>query len=978
LAYLSQKIEAKRKKPGILDKKAHSGQTSFNFMPIKHLKPIGLTKSLKAARTHWKSLASSAALAVGALALIGFFVLTLMLAWLSHDLPDPNALLSRNVPQSTKIYDRTGEVLLYEIHGDEKRTLVKIEDIPDVMQKATVAIEDKDFYNHHGIYWWGMVRAFTIGLVQRGRVQGTSTLTQQFVRNALLTTERSLPRKLKEILLSLQLERKYTKDQILQLYLNEIPYGSTMYGIESAAQGYFGKDVKELTLDEAALLAAIPQGPDLYNPYGTGSRGDNRKLLLTRQHTVLSAMADQGYITKDQAEEAKKVDVLAKLIPKNVGDIKAPHFVMWVREQLVEKYGQKVVEEGGLSVLTTLDWRLQQAAEKAVVEGVDARGERYGFTNASLVALGPKDGQVLAMVGSKDFFNDEIDGQVNVALRPRQPGSSFKPIVYTEGFVKGYLPETTLWDVNTTFKTDVKDYAPKNYDLKERGPLSIRQALQGSLNIPAVKMLYLAGVGSVLDLSEQLGYTTLGDRSRFGLSLVLGGGEVKLLEHAAAYGTFATEGVRMPSASILKVTAPDGNVLEEWKIAEGVRVLEPQITRLLSNVLSDNGARAYVFGGTNSLTLPGRPVAAKTGTTNDYHDAWTMGYTPSLVAGVWVGNADNKEMKRGADGSVIAAPIWQAFMKEAVKGSPVENFVPPQAAPSELKPVLLGKDFKTTAQVDRVTGKLATPFTPPELVENRDFYVAHDILYYVDKDDPRGPAPSNPERDPQFKSWEGAVQDWVQRTQWNTTSTIPTEYDDIHTSDNAPNVSISFPWENSDLLSRSFTVKASANSSRPIRSFTVKMDGYVLGLTGADGSNIEATIPNAIEKGQHALVVEARDDVGSVGRATVLVNVLGDASSLRINVTEPAPGSTIKMSEFPKSVKVSVSDLTNVKKVDLYMQRPNGGFQLVGTDIGPDESAIEFQWTAVQTTGNYFLYAETTDENGQVTKGDRISVEVSQ
>lgn len=946
-------------------------------MPIKHLKAAGSEGRRRSLKKQWPSILKTVAIGGLAVGLVGFFILTIVLAWLSHDLPDPNSLLTRTVAQSTKIYDRTGTTLLYEIHGDEKRTLVKIEDIPDSMKHATVAIEDHDFYKHNGIYWWGMVRAFTIGLVKDRRVQGTSTLTQQFVRNALLTTKRSPVRKLKEILLSLQLERKYSKEQILQLYLNEIPYGSNLYGIESAAQGYFGKSVKDLTLDESALLASLPQGPDIYNPYGTGSRGDNRERLVQRQHSVLNAMADQGYITKDQAEEAKKTNTLEKLVPKRLGDIRAPHFVMWVREQLVEKYGQKTVETGGLKVVTTLDWRMQQAAEQAVKDGVEKRGEQYQFTNAALVAIGPRDGQVLAMVGSKDFFDDEHDGQVNVTLRPRQPGSSFKPIVYAEGFVKGYLPETTLWDVNTTFKTDSRDYAPKNYDLKERGPMSVRQALQGSLNIPAVKMLYLTGVGSVLDLADQLGYTTLGDRSRFGLSLVLGGGEVKLLEHAAAYGAFATEGTLMPTSGILKVESPDGNVLEEWKIAEGKRVVEPQTARLLSSVLSDNGARAYVFGGSNALTLPGRSVAAKTGTTNDYHDAWTMGYTPSLVAGVWVGNNNNDAMKRGADGSVIAAPIWQAFMKEAVKDSPVENFTAPEAPPTDLKPVLLGKDWQTTVKVDVVSGKLASEFTPPEFVEERPSYVAHDILYYVDKNDPRGPAPSDPASDPQFNSWEGAVIDWVNRTQWNATSTAPTEVDDVHVPGNQPQVTLSYPWENLDINSRQFTIKATASGPRRLISLTAKIEGYVLGSTSASNNEIQAIVPNALSKGTHELVVEARDDVGNVGRTSVLVNLLADPAPVVISVTDPGPGAKLKLSEFPRDVTVNVNDLTDITRVDLYMQRPNGSEQLVGSEIGPTQSPFTFKWASVTLPGDYFLYAVTTNKSGGTAKGDRTSINVT-
>ena len=736
-----------------------------------------------------------AALAVvilgGVTLLLGALVLTIALAWMSRDLPDPNTLIAREIPLTTKIYDRTGEHLLYEIHGEENRTLVRIADLPPHVSQATVAIEDKNFYTHHGVDWIGILRAFVKSILFTERVKGTSTLTQQFVKNAVLTNEHSVTRKLKELLLSLQLERVYTKDQILQLYLNEIPYGSTIYGIESAARNYFGKAAKDLTLDEAALLAALPQAPDIYSPYGTGSRGDNRKKLVGRERYILDQMATQGYITRERAEEMKKVETLKKIVPKKFGNISAPHFVMDVRSALIEKYGQKTVEEKGLKVITTLDWDKQQIAEEEVKKGVDARGKSYHFTNASLVSIDPKTGQVLALVGSKDFFDDAHDGQVNVALRPRQPGSSFKPIVYAAGFIKGYTPETTLWDVNTVFKTETKNYEPKNYDLKERGPVSVRQALQGSLNIPAVKMIYLIGVSRVLDFAEALGYSTFADRSRFGLSLVLGGGEVKLLEHANAYAAFAQNGVQMSIAHILKVEDAEGKTLEEWTPQTGRTVMDAHIAHMLSNILSDNDARAFIFGVKNYLTLPGRPVAVKTGTTNNFHDAWTIGYTPSLVAGVWVGNNDNAKMKKGADGSQIAAPIWQGFMKRALEKTPVESFPAPTPTPTDLKPVLLGNAFEIKIKIDAVSGKRATALTPPDAVVEQTFREAHSILTYLEKDDPRGPTPDDPTRDPQYANWESAVREWVTRTNWITaTGTPPSEFDDVHTTGSTPIVTI--------------------------------------------------------------------------------------------------------------------------------------------------------------------------------------------
>lgn len=951
-------------------------------MPIKHLREVISKNSNHRGKKGLKNIWILLLSIVGGVALLGFFALTIMLAWVSRDLPNPNALLQRNVDQSTKIYDRTGQTLLYEIHGDVQRTLVQIKDLPDYVKHAVVAIEDKNFYKHHGISWSGLIRAFVVNTVKGKRIGATSTLTQQFIRNAVLTNERSITRKLKEVLLSLQIERKYSKDDILQLYLNEIPYGSTMYGIESAAQGYFGKPAKDLTLDEAALLASMPQAPDLYNPYGTGSRGDNRETLVGRQKYVLTQMAEQGYVSKEQAEEAKKVDTLAKLIPrKKIGNIKAPHFVMMIQSQLNEQFGQRTVETGGLKVITTLDWEKQQMAEKAVVEGVEAKGERYGFTNAGLVSIDPKTGQILALVGSKDYYDKEHDGEVNIAISKRQPGSSFKPIVYAAGFTKGYLPETVLWDVKTDFNTDTGKYSPNNYNLAEHGPVSVRMALQGSLNIPAVKMLYLAGVNYVLQLASELGYTTLTDPARYGLSLVLGGGEVKLLEHVAAYGAFATDGVIKPTASVLSVEQPNGTKLTEWKDSDGKKVFEPQIARLISNVLSDNNARAYIFGTQNNLTLPGRPVAAKTGTTNDYNDAWTVGYTPSLVTGVWVGNMDDKEMKRGADGSVIAAPIWKEYMTAALKGTPVEQFKAPASAPEGTRDVLLGKSVEQTVNIDAMTGKLATEYTPPENVVQKNFRIAHSILYYVDKSNPTGPAPEHPEQDPQFKNWEGAVQAWATKNGWSATGTAPTEYDDVHTKDMIPQVMIMAPGQNQDLHSRSIQMTVAVSAQRTIQTVSASIQGYVIGsshIATAEGQwIIQGTIPNAIEKGFQEITIEAIDDVGNRGKASVTINLLQDAQALKLKITQPQPNARFSADQFPQNVFIQVSDLSDVNRADLYLETPSGEIRLIGSNIKPQDNPVQFSWSYLQGSGTYKLYAEAVKVDGEKMKGDGIQVTVT-
>src|SRR3989338_5697158 len=425
---------------------------------------------------------------------------------------------------------------------------------------------------------------------------------------------------------------------MLQIYLNEILYGSTYYAIEAATQNYYKKSVNDLTLGQTATLAALPKATTFYL--------NNADRLQARRDYILGEMLDLDFITQEEHDAALLEETPVKV---SLTNIDAPHFVHYVKEQLEETYGPRAVEEGGLKVITTLDYDKQKIAEEEVLKGVDALSDRYGFSNGALVALDPKNGQIRAMVGSKDYFDDTIDGQVNVATRLRQPGSSFKPIVYTKAFAMGYTPNTILWDVETTFPTITGPYTPHNYDGTEHGPITMRKALQGSLNIPAVKTVYLVGLENALNFATSLGYSSFSDHSAFGLSVVLGGGEVKLLEHVNAYATFANEGVKNETVSILRVEDSDGTIIEEWKSQEGKRVLDTAIARTITHVLKDNEARSYVFGPNSYLQLGERPAAAKTGTTNDYRDAWTVGYTPSLAAGVWTGNNNNSQMKRGAD-----------------------------------------------------------------------------------------------------------------------------------------------------------------------------------------------------------------------------------------------------------------------------------------------------------------------------------------
>ncbi|MFH1187681.1 MAG: transglycosylase domain-containing protein, partial [bacterium] len=741
---------------------------------------------------------------------IGGTTVLLIFRSVAKDMPNPDQLSAREVAQSTKIYDRTGENLLYEIHGEEKRTLIKIEEIPKTVIFGIISAEDRGFYQHQGINFRGLLRAI-YNDVFHGKSEGGSSITQQLVTNALLsrgtTNWQKIQRKFREWILAYQIEKKYSKEEILQMYLNEIPFGSNAYGIEAAARTFFGKSAKDLTVAEAALLAALPNKPSRYSPYGS-----YQDEMYARQKWILEEMKNQKYITQEEYDQA----INEKLVFKpNENNITAPHFVMYVKEYLSQKYGEQMLERGGLKITTTLDLDKQKIAEKVITEKTENYKEKYNASNAALLALDTKTGQILAMVGSRDYYNDEIDGQVNVTLRPRQPGSSFKPIVYVAAFQKGYTPDTTLFDVVTTFKAYPKDYTPHNYDGSEHGPVTIRKALAGSLNIPAVKAIYLTGIDKVLDFADTLEYSTLKDRSRFGLSLVLGGGEVKMIEHLNAFATFAREGVWKPVASILKVEDANGNVLEEFQLKEKKK-FDAQIGRLINDILTDNDARAYVFGANNYLNLGKRPVAAKTGTTNDFRDVWTLGYTPSLAAGVWVGNNDFTPMKEGSFCSITAAPIWQSFMKAALGDTPVENFKKPDKIETA-KPVLNGEyKIPYVVKINKLSGKLAAENTPPEYVEEKTFYQFHNILYYLGKDDPRGEG--NGMADEQFSNWEESVQGWVKKQAEKSVKEgeenpyiielPPKEQDDIQVAEK-PIVNFTSPNNNSTITDRNFKANIS-------------------------------------------------------------------------------------------------------------------------------------------------------------------------
>ena len=813
------------------------------------MKPVFVYRKFRTAsgRDKWKMFGKVALYAAGG----GFLLVAGVFLYYAKDLPSPGKINKRSVVESTKIYDRSGTHVLYEVHGEEKRTLIEFKDIPDSAKYATIALEDQDFYSHHGIKLTSIFRALLKDVTQGGKAQGGSTITQQFVKNSLLTSEKSLTRKIKEAILAIEIEQKFDKDEILGMYLNEIPYGSNAYGIEAAAQTFFAKSARDLTLDEAAMIAALPQAPSRYSPYGS-----RLEELKARQELAISRMANLGYITGEQAEAAKAVDVIAKVQPRRE-NISAPHFVMYVKEYLEKVYGEQVVEQGGLKVYTTLDWDKQQAAEKAVREGAE-KNKTWNASNAALVAIDPKTGQILSMVGSKDYFDKSVDGQVNVAIRDRQPGSSFKPYVYLAAFTKGYTPETILFDVPTNFGSGAeKDYEPQNYDGKFRGPLKMKEALPQSLNIPAVKALYLAGVNESITLAKQLGITTLNQPDRYGLSLVLGGGEVKLLDHVGAFATLANGGVRHDKTAILRIEDNKGTVLEEYKPSEGERVVEEKYIAMLDHVMSTNDYRAPVFGTNSPLRFDNRPVAAKTGTTNEFRDGWTMGFTPSLAVGVWAGNNNNSPMKAGADGVNVAAPIWRAFLDSALANYAVEEF-PKYEKEETGKPILDGKlEEKKDVKVCEIPGKgedycAYSSVCPDDRVKEKDFAEYHSILYYVDRKDPRGDYPKHPEDDTQFKAWEKGVEKWAKDEGKDGDKAAPEkECTQKDFEKYLPSVSVSAAGSAATGLS----VSAAVNAGYGVDKVELYVDGEKIGSFGS--SPFEAHFATKIEDAGKNITVRA-------------------------------------------------------------------------------------------------------------------------
>lgn len=736
---------------------------------------------------------------------------TLLVAYYAVVLPSPTPATMLSIPESTKILDHNGE-LLYQVGGEINRTRVDLAQIPVALRNATVVTEDKNFYHHFGFEPRAILRAFWVNLRHGEIRQGASTITQQLARTVLQDNEQTFLRKIKEVILAVKIESRYSKDQILEMYLNAIPYGSSAYGVQAASEMYFGKSVENLTLEEVAYLAALPKAPTYYSPYGP-----NSSLLQNRAHEVLQKMQAQGYISAEDRQVALQQKVTFTRIPTH---IYAPHFVFYVLDYLTRTYGEEKVLRGGIVVTTSLDLNLQKRAEEIVARWGERNAKNYNANNDALVAEDPRTGEILAMVGSRDYFDSSNDGMVNVALSPRQPGSSFKPYVYATAFAFGFNPATMLLDVETDFAADNggKRYIPHNYSGRNYGPISVRQALAGSLNVPAVKTLVLTGINNSINTAQRLGITTLGDRARFGPALVLGGAEVTLLEHTAALGAFGVGGVKHVLAPVLKITDQAGQLIYQHTPDAGTIVVDSQIAYLINNILSDNQARKFIFGSHNRLEIPGRSVAVKTGTTQNFRDGWTLGYTPSLAVGVWVGNNDNSPMRPGSDGSVVAAPIWNEFMSLTLAEHPAEEFVKPSGI--------------VEMNVDALSGKLPTQYTPSTKKEIFASFNApaavDDVHVQIAENDFTAVVTNFHSEKPNDPLWENPVSHWAESAGFASVDT------NLAGRQNYPNSPIVFSVP-ADITKLPWEISLQTNLNTEVSFTEVFLDGKLI-LTHSTGN----------------------------------------------------------------------------------------------------------------------------------------------
>jgi len=783
---------------------------------------------------------------------------------LSRGLPDPQDFNNRIVPQSTKIYDRTGKILLYEVHGEERRTSVKIDEISPFVISTVLAAEDDGFYQHHGFVLKGIIRAVLHNLTHPHDLQGGSTITQQLARNAFLTTEKRITRKIREAILTIQIEKNFSKDQILEMYLNQINFGHNVHGIEAASEFYYSKPAQELTLAEAAYLTALIQAPSYLSPYGS-----HVNELEARKDWIISRVEKLNYYPQEVIEKTKEEKVT--FAPPHF-TLRAPHFIMYVRELLYKKLGEEEVERGGFKVITTLDMRLQDLAEKLVNQYGDSNEKIIGAENMSLLAEDPKTGQILAMVGSRDYWDEEAEGKVNTVFSVRQPGSSFKPFVYATAFKKGFTPESVIFDVATNFSLDPQHpYIPINYDEKNRGPVTFRQALAQSLNVPAVKVLYLAGIKDSIDTARDFGITTLNEPPQYyGLTLVLGGGGVKLSEMLNGYCAFSQEGIYHPQVSILQIEDPQGNIIDDF-VLQSKRVIDSQTARNINSILSDNVSRASTFGWNNPLYFPDMDVAAKTGTDTEYRDAWTLGFTTSLAAGVWVGNNDRSPIApSGAPGAMLSAPCWHQFMEKASQYYPPQKFIAPLPKTSPSSTSMLNGSYISQKQYKNIhTGEIKT------------VKEIHSALYYIDKNNILGPALQNPFQDPQFWNWEVPVINWAKSHILNFTQEYNLQLGPEYIPE-APNTAttIYFPApptiefispQNGDFLENDTQIEIEVKDFPQISQASVYLNQNLIGPLEEKEGHYWFLLPISDLTDQNEIKIEVYDDLGQKGEASIIV-----------------------------------------------------------------------------------------------------------
>lgn len=820
------------------------------------------------------------------LMVLGFFGMLGVLGWVSRSLPSPDRLINRQMELSTKIFDRNGK-LLYDVYGEKNRTLVKISDVSPYLVKATLATEDAEFYIHKGFDLPGMARA-VLNIARGEGLQGGSTITQQLTKNALLSTERTVPRKVKEFILALQIERKYTKDEILQMYLNEAPYGGQSWGVETASLMYFGKEAKDLDLAESALLAGLPQKPSSYSPFGPTPENAKR-----RQTYVLYLMQHKGWIDKSGKRQflSEKEATAAKEEPLKYTmfgtEIKAPHFVMYVKQLLAERYGDDLVEQGGLQVTTTLDLKKQEVAQQAVTEEV--KNSTYlKVGNGALVAMDPKTGQILAMVGSKDYFAKDYDGKYNVALALRQPGSSIKPVTYVTAFKQGYTPSTMIIDAKTTWPSDgfSPPYTPVNYDGKFRGPLSFRTALANSINVAAVKVLDLVGIDAMIQTAHEMGITSLNDRPNYGLALTLGGGEVKPLDMAVVFSTFASGGIKHDPIAILRVTDAHGKVLEQWRETPGRRILKEGQAYLVSHILSDNFARAETFGLQTPLRVGDYQAAVKTGTTDDKKDNWCIGYTPSIVVATWVGNNDGTPMSPTLSSGITgAAPIWNRVMGYYLKELPTEFFERPSDViemtvdkiSGELP--IAGQETKNEVFVKGTEPKNESSVHKLLKVCQPDGKLATEACIHANKYDEKWYVVLKDLK----PTWQSFTDEWLRSQPGDISKYFaPTEKSRLYFNESGgfsengvPLVELNV--RDDQTLPSDFKVQAEAFGPFPITKLKFYLDDILLGeVTGENSGKASGEVQYRLDsslKGKHTIRVFATDSMDRTGDKSVGVKV---------------------------------------------------------------------------------------------------------